>query len=146
MTRMSNAERQKRYRERKKAKEGYSFLKKEVQRVKKYYVPTSELTSRSLSKRRKRIKESMRRHRQRANENTQQNQIEPGTEPNTNNIQSETQSNNEPGPCDSTTGSQQSTSSTIGQQLVVKMDFNQNSHGMKRKRRKNKSLSRANKK
>lgn len=41
---MSNAERQKKYRERKKAEEGENYLRKEVQRVKKYYVPTSELS------------------------------------------------------------------------------------------------------
>lgn len=70
MTRMSNAERQKKYRERKKAEEGENYLRKEVQRVKKYYVPTSELSKNSLSKRHKRIKESMRKHRQRAKEGT----------------------------------------------------------------------------
>lgn len=40
---MSNAERQQKYQERKKAKEGENYLKKEVQRLKKYYVPTLEL-------------------------------------------------------------------------------------------------------
>ena len=60
--------------------------------------------------------------------------------------QSETQSNDEPGPCDTTTGCQPCTITKIGQQLVVKMNFNQNGHGMKRKIRKTKSLSRASKK
>lgn len=141
---MSNAERQKKYRERKKAEQGENYLRKEVQRVKKYYVPTSELSKKSLSKRRKRIKESMRKHRQRAKEGAYVQQTQMGSS--NDHIQTEMQTNDdEPGPCDSTTGSQPRTSSN-GQHLVVKMDFKNNSHRVKRKRRINKSLSRANKK
>lgn len=50
----------------------------------------------------------------------------------------------EPGSCDSTTESQPSTIS-FGQHIIVKMNFNQNSHGLTRERRSNKSLSRAKK-
>ena len=133
---MSNAERQKKYRERKKAKEGENYLKREVQRVQKYYIPTSELSSRALSKRRKKIKERMRQHRQRTKVE-QYTQAQVVTQ---NPIEDNHQSNDDTiGPCDSTT-------SPSGQQLFVKMNFNQDNHGTKRKRRKNKSLSRANKK
>lgn len=86
----------------------------------------------------------MRKHRQRAKEGAHVQQTQMGTS--NDHKQTEMQTNSdEPGPCDSTTGSQASTSS-IGQHLVVKMEFKNNSHGVKRKRRTNKSLSRANKK
>ena len=41
---------QKRYRDRKKAREGDSYLKKECSRVKRYYVPTTELAPKALAK------------------------------------------------------------------------------------------------
>jgi len=130
---MSNAERQKRYRERKKEKEGEEYLKREVQRVKRYYVPTTELSDRSLSKRRKKIRQCMRKHRQgkKSTQHRQQDQNE-----------TEMRSNEEPGPCDSTTDREVPSTSTPGQPFFVKMNFNEK----KRKRRTNKSLSRANKK
>lgn len=80
----------------------------------------------------------MQKHRQRAKESTHVQQSQMGSS--NDHTETEIQINDdEPGPCDSTTGSQPITSS-IGQHLVVKMNFNNNSHGVKRKRRNNKSL------
>ena len=44
----------------KKAREGDSYLKKGCSRVKRYYVPTTELAPKALMKRRKAIRECMR--------------------------------------------------------------------------------------
>jgi hypothetical protein len=52
---MTNAERQKKYREKQKQLKGKDYLKKESQRVKKYYVPTDKLSTRKLAKRREKI-------------------------------------------------------------------------------------------
>ena len=46
----SRAEIQKAYRERRALREGHAYRKKEVERVKKYYVPTSDLTSSARKK------------------------------------------------------------------------------------------------
>ena len=59
----TRAEVQKAYRERKKAKEGSDYLRKETERVKGYYKPTTELESRKLNKRREKIRNCMRRKR-----------------------------------------------------------------------------------
>lgn len=138
---MSNAEKQKRYRARKKAREGEQYLKNEVQRVKKYYVPTSELSTRSLSNRRRRIKECMRKHRRECKDSTEPIQVQ--------NQENELQrtltiSDNEYGPWDSTSDVQ-SSSPTQNMQLVVKLNFPNKSRDSERKWMKVKVVSKANK-
>lgn len=134
MVAVSNAEKQKRYRARKRAREGENYLKNEVQRVKKYYVPTSELSTRSLSNRRRRIRECMRKHRKESKDSTGQIQVQ--------NQENEMQrtltiSDYEHGSCDSASDVQ-SSSPTQNMQLVVKMNFPSKSRGSERKRRKGK--------
>lgn len=60
----SRGEIQKAYRERKKAKEGSKYLKKETERVKRYYKPTTEITPAKLKIRRQRVRDCMRKMRQ----------------------------------------------------------------------------------
>lgn len=60
----SRAEIQKAYRERKKAKEGHGYLRRETERVKRYYKPTTELGPHKLRKRRERIRKCMQQLRQ----------------------------------------------------------------------------------
>lgn len=87
---MSNAKRQKKYQKRKKAEEGGILVDKRGSTCKIALYPFQNYRKKSLSKRRKRIKEIMRKHRQRAKEGTH---------------------------------------------VVVKMDFKNNSHGVKRKKK-----------
>jgi len=54
---------QKAYRQRKKAKEGTAYLKKEFDRVKTYYKPTTEIGPVKLRSRRERIRNCMRKKR-----------------------------------------------------------------------------------
>ena len=76
----SRAEIQRRYRKRKKAKDGKKYLEKETKRIKKYYVKTTDLNPRKLEQRRERTRNCMRRKRQEEKEaakrysNSQQNQ------------------------------------------------------------------------
>ena len=138
MISVSNAEKQKLYRARKKAREGESYLKNEVQRVKNYYVPTSELSTRSLSKRRWRIRECMRRHRKESKDSTDKMQVDDTVQNQEIDIQRTlTVSDNEHGSCDSTSDVQ-SSSLTQDMQLVVKMNFPNKSRDSERKRRKGK--------
>ena len=60
----SRGEIQKAYREHKKAKEGSKPLKKETERVKRYYKPTTEITPAKLKIRRQRVRDCMRKMRQ----------------------------------------------------------------------------------
>ena len=88
----SRAEIQKAYRERRALREGHAYRKKEVERVKKYYVPTSDLTSSARKKRRERTCLAVREHRKRRKA--------------MNDVQTELHQrlqDTELGPCDSTT-------------------------------------------
>ena len=60
---MTNAEKQRRYRERKKLVQGSEYLKREAERVRKYYVATTELSQKELDCRRKKIRDSLKKHR-----------------------------------------------------------------------------------
>ncbi|MES9883292.1 MAG: hypothetical protein ABW185_20700 [Sedimenticola sp.] len=106
----SRAEIQKAYRERKKASEGRNYLRKETNRVKKYYVPTVELPKKTLKRRRDAIKLCMQKKRRLSEINDEI------METNTPTITSE------PGPCDST--SQDPIAGTSNERtLKVKMNF-----------------------
>ncbi len=59
----TRAEIQKAYRERRIARDGDSYRQKEVQRVQKYYVPTCQLSNRSLHRRREQVAAAVRNHR-----------------------------------------------------------------------------------
>ena len=60
----TNAQRQKEYRERKKAEPGEKFLEKERKRQKKYYIKTKTLSAKELKDRRENVKHRVRKHRQ----------------------------------------------------------------------------------
>ena len=74
----SKAQRMREYRERKKAKLGHLWLKAETDRVKGYYVPTSELNANSQRKRRLKNKENQFKF---PNKRRTQNNVEPTQEP-----------------------------------------------------------------
>lgn len=61
---LSRAEIQKGYRERKKAKEGESYLRKERTRRMKYYVPSAELSTKERKRRNKQNAERVKKHRE----------------------------------------------------------------------------------
>lgn len=61
---LSRAEIQKGYRERKKAKEGESYLRKERTRRMKYYVPSAELSTKERKRRNKHNAERVKKHRE----------------------------------------------------------------------------------
>jgi len=83
----SKAQRMREYRERKKAKLGQLWLKAETDRVKGYYVPTSELNANSQRKRRVINKENQFKFR---NKRRTQNNVEPTQEPENDNTISST--------------------------------------------------------
>ena len=60
----SRAEIQRAYRERKKAKEGENYLRKERTRRMKYYVPAAELSTKERKRRNKQNAERVKRHRE----------------------------------------------------------------------------------
>jgi len=121
----SRSQIQKEYRERKKLKEGDGYLKKETERVKRYYVPTSELSDRKLMKRRKKVRRAMRktREKKKTESNTQVPNVTINNENNDQNENRNTEGQEQTimgqeeiaGPCDSTTNQIQ--------QLYVKMNF-----------------------
>ena len=135
----SRAEIQKAYRERKKAQEGSGYLRKETERVKRYYKPTTEITPKKLSARRKKVRDCMRRKRNRQPANEQVEEQNVVTFP-------ALPVDHSPGPCDSTTASidmhtaTASTSSGCTGNLVVKMKFAEK----RGKWKKSKSLKKAN--
>ena len=57
----SRAQIQREYRERKKAELGQDYYQKERQRIKKYYVPTSNLSKPQQTKRRQKVREQVKR-------------------------------------------------------------------------------------
>lgn len=61
---LSRAEIQRAYRERKKAKEGENYLRKERTRRMKYYVPAAELSTKERKRRNKQNAERVKRHRE----------------------------------------------------------------------------------
>ncbi|VDI22192.1 Hypothetical predicted protein [Mytilus galloprovincialis] len=72
---MTKAEKQKAYRDRKKQQEGESYLEKERQRTKAYYVPIAERSKTDQEKRRKKVRKLVQKHRERNRQST----IEPST-------------------------------------------------------------------
>jgi len=62
---MTNAEKQEAYRERKKRKLGEVYLEKERIRVQGYYVPIEERSKKEQEKRRKKVREDVKKHRER---------------------------------------------------------------------------------
>lgn len=70
---LSRAEIQKRYRERKKVKEGEQFLAKERARQKKYFVPIASLSRRDKEKRRQSVRERVQKYRKKKKEEKAQN-------------------------------------------------------------------------
>ncbi|XP_071138720.1 splicing regulatory glutamine/lysine-rich protein 1-like [Mytilus edulis] len=72
---MTKAEKQKAYRDRKKQQEGESYLEKERQRTKAYYVPIADRSKTDQEKRRKKVRKLVQKHRERNRQST----IEPST-------------------------------------------------------------------
>lgn len=70
---LSRAEIQKRYRERKKVKEGEKFLAKERARQKKYFVPIASLSKQDKEKRRQSVRERVQKYRKKKKEEKAQN-------------------------------------------------------------------------
>lgn len=66
----NSAANQKRYRERKKMTDP-NYMQAERERVRRYYVPTSQLSARAAKERARKGRESMRRQRERARDTTQ---------------------------------------------------------------------------
>jgi hypothetical protein len=119
------AEIQRAYRERKKAKEGRNYLKKETERVKSYYKPTTEIGPNKLKTRRERVRKCMQRLRQNQKEVNNNELSRAGEEDNI--IQNQEAINDEqsPGPCDSTTMNLMPSTSyrEQNQKMVVNMKF-----------------------
>lgn len=119
----SQAEIQKSYRERKKAKEGRKYLKRETERVKTYYKPTTEITPAQLKIRRQRVRgcmEKKRKERKERDESQNAEQTESNEVPDV--IQDAV--DNSPGPCDSTSSAAPvARTSSVVQKLQVKMNF-----------------------
>lgn len=65
---LSNAERKRRHRLNKLAKDGRDFLQKESQRVMKYYVKVNDLTEEEKNERRRKVRERVKRYRQKITE------------------------------------------------------------------------------
>ena len=137
----SRAEIQKAYRERQKAKRGNEFLKQEAKRVKTYYVPTAEMSTRKLQKRRERIRKSMKKKRQ---QDRQTNEVTAEQDHDSENINSTVAQSermdidNENGPCDTTTTTATPSTSTgenapPNRPLPIKMNFARTKKGRKKK-------------
>ena len=152
---ISRAEIQRRYRDRKKAKEGKKYLEKETKRVKKYYEETTDLNPCKLEQRRERTNNCMRRKRQEEKEaakrysNSQQNQelnSQEQTDKQNTPVSDETLLQKEFGPCDSTNSVDFMCPSTshesVSSPLTVKMKFN----NKRQKRQEGKSYGLAQKK
>ena len=130
---------QKAYRQRKKAKEGAAYLKKECDRVKTYYKPTTEIGPVKLRSRRERVRNCMRKkrmqsrqaHREIAQVERQDNIMEVDAVHVTDMSPRRQCNESSLGPCDSTTSTaacyeaEQPSTSSSESQLVVKLNFNE---------------------
>lgn len=119
----SRGEIQKAYRERKKAKEGSKYLKKETERVKRYYKPTTEITPAKLKIRRQRVRDCMRKMRQKHETGEKPQNIQQNESNEVPRLLRDAVDNN-PGPCDSTSsGVVAPSTSSLNQEFKVKMNF-----------------------
>ena len=72
---MTNAEKQRKYWERKKLEKGSEYLKKETERIKKYYIPATRLSLEGLGRRRKRSRDYTKKFRDSKSKNDKNNPV-----------------------------------------------------------------------